>query len=158
MEKVTIDSLIAEHAFFKGLDEAYLTLIAGCGANVRFEAGQHLGREGDPADRFYAIRQGKVAIDVFVPNRGIVTVQTVSEGELVGWSWLFPPYRWRFDARAVDLVRATSFDGACLRQKCEQDPRMGYELMKRFVRVVSNRLEATRLQLLDVYAPAPGLR
>ena len=158
MEKVTIDSLIAEHAFFKGLDEAYLTLIAGCGTNARFEAGQHLGREGDPADRFYAIRQGKVAIDVFVPNRGIVTVQTVSEGELVGWSWLFPPYRWRFDARAVELVRATSFDGACLRQKCEQDPRMGYELMKRLVRVVSTRLEATRLQLLDVYAPAPGLR
>ena len=158
MEKVTIDSLIAEHAFFKGLDEADLTLIAGCGANARFEAGQHLGREGDPADRFYAIRQGKVAIDVFVPNRGIVTVQTVSEGELVGWSWLFPPYRWRFDARAVELVRATAFDGACLRQKCEQDPRMGYELMKRLVRVVSTRLEATRLQLLDVYAPAPGLR
>jgi CRP/FNR family transcriptional regulator, cyclic AMP receptor protein len=158
MEQVTIDSVIAEHAFFKGLDEAYLTLIGGCGANVRFEAGQHLGREGDAADRFYAIRQGNVAIDVFVPNRGIVTVQTVSKGELVGWSWLFPPHRWRFDARAVELVRATAFDGACLRQKCEQDPRMGYELMKRLVSVVSDRLDATRLQLLDLYAPTPGLR
>ncbi len=154
MEKETIDSLIAEHPFFKGLGERYLKLIAGCGSNVRFNAGQYLCREGEEADKFYAIRHGKVGVEVFVPQRGPVTVQTVSEGELVGWSWLFPPYRWQFDARALEIVRATSFDGACLRKKCDEDPAMGYELMKRLAQVISQRLESTRLQLLDVYGPS----
>jgi hypothetical protein len=70
---------------------------------------------------------------------------------VIGWSWLFPPYRWHFDGRALSSVRATSFDGACLRGKCDQDPALGYELMKRFARVFSERLRGTRLRLLDVY-------
>lgn len=151
MEKKNIDALIAAHPFFAGLDERYLQLISGCGANARFDAGQYLCREGEQADRFFAIRHGTVAIEVFVPQRGEVTLVTLSEGEIVGWSWLFPPYRWRLDARAVEMVRATTFDGACIRKKCEEDPAMGYALMCRLAQVVSERLEAARLQLLDVY-------
>jgi CRP/FNR family cyclic AMP-dependent transcriptional regulator len=147
----TIDSLLADHPFFRGLSQPDLSLVAGCASNVHFEPGQYLFREGSAADRFFAIRQGRVAIEVFDPKRGSAPVQTVSDGEIVGWSWLFPPYRWQFDARAVDSVRATAFDGVCLRNKCEDDPRLGYELMKRLARIVSQRLEATRLQLLDVY-------
>lgn len=149
----TIDVLLANHPFFQGLPQKDLSFIAGCASNVHFEPGQYLFREGAPADHFFAIRKGRVAIEIFDPNHGPVLLQTVSEGEMVGWSWLFPPYRWQFDARALDSVRATTFDAVCLRQKCENDPRLGYELMKRLARIVSQRLEATRLQLLDIYGP-----
>ena len=151
MEKETIEALLAKHSFFKELRSSYLTMIAGCGSNVRFRKGQYLCREGEEANRFYAIRHGSVALELYIPQRGPVIVQTLGEGDLLGWSWLFPPNRWQFDARAQETVRATSFDGACLRGKCEVDPEMGYHLMKRLAHVVSDRLEATRLQLLDVY-------
>jgi CRP/FNR family cyclic AMP-dependent transcriptional regulator len=146
-----IEELLSSHPFFEGLPEADIRVIAGCASNMHFEAGQYLFKESDPADRFFAIREGSVAIEIFVPERGAVPVQTVGEGEIVGWSWLFPPYVWRFDARAVTNLRTTSFDGACLRRKAESDPRLGYELMKRLARIVSLRLDATRHQLLDIY-------
>jgi CRP/FNR family transcriptional regulator, cyclic AMP receptor protein len=97
------------------------------------------------------IRHGSVAIETFVPARGAVTIETVGAGEVLGWSWLFAPYRWHFDARALSPVRATGFDGACLRGKCEADPALGYELMGRFAQVLIERLQWTRLRLLDVY-------
>ena len=151
----TIDDLLSRHTFFKGLKPEYLALIAGCAQNVHYDAGAYLVREGAPADRFFAIRSGSVAIETYVPSRGAVTLQTFGEGEILGWSWLFPPYVWQFDARAREDVRATVFDGACLRTKCDADPALGYDLMKRLTRMVSNRLEATRRQLLDVYGPGP---
>lgn len=152
----TMQDIIADHPFFEGLDPRLIELAAGCAQNVRFEPGQYLFREGESADRFYTLRHGKVAIEVFSPQRGPITLQTVSPGELVGWSWLFPPYRCLFDARALEVVRATQFDGTCLRKKCESDPALGYELMKRLAHIVSQRLETTRLQLLDVYGNAPA--
>jgi len=151
----TIDDLLSRHPFFKGLKPEYLVLIAGCGRNVHFDADAYLLREGGTADRFFAIRGGSVAVETYVPSRGPVTLQTVGEGEILGWSWLFPPYVCQFDARARAEVRATSFDGACLRSKCDADPALGYELMKRLARLVSSRLEAARRQLLDVYGPGP---
>lgn len=149
----TLKDLLARHAFFKGLKDEDLELIAGCATNVHFDAGQHLFREGDDANRFFALRHGRVSIEIHVPGRGGVTVQTAGEGEILGWSWLFPPYKCQFDARAQEGVRATAFDGACLRKKCDADPALGYELMKRLAHLVSKRLEATRLQLLDLYGP-----
>jgi CRP-like cAMP-binding protein len=149
----SIDDLIAKHPFFHGLDADALRLIAGCGTNVHYDAGQYLLRDGEKADRFYAIREGSVALEIHVPQRGSVAIQTVDDGEILGWSWLFPPYHWQFDARAREGIRATVFDGACLRKKCDENPTLGYELMKRLAHLVSQRLEATRLQLLDVYAP-----
>jgi CRP-like cAMP-binding protein len=151
----TLDDVLSQHAFFKGLKPEYLALIAGCAQNVHFNPGDYLIREGTAADRFFAIRAGQVAVEAYVPSRGGVTLQTLGEGEILGWSWLFPPYEWQFDARARESVRATAFDGACLRSKCDGDPALGYELMKRVARLVSSRLEATRRQLLDVYGPGP---
>ena len=129
---------------------------AGCAKNVRFEAGQYLFREGEPADEFYLLRHGRVALEITAPGRGAVTFQTVGEGEIVGVSWLIPPYRWTYDARALELVRAIAHgrDAACA-QKCEADHDLGYEMMKRFVPVLVERLQATRLQILDVYG-TPG--
>lgn len=152
----TIDDLLSRHPFFSGLKPEYLALIAGCGQNVHFDAGAYLAREGETADRFFAIRGGSVAIETFVPSRGPITLQTLGDGEILGWSWLFPPYVSQFDARARKDVRATAFDGACLRAKCDADPALGYELMKRLARLVSARLEAARRQLLDVYGPGSG--
>jgi CRP-like cAMP-binding protein len=97
-----------------------------------------------------------VALETFVPTRGAVTIETLDPGEVVGWSWLFPPHRWHFDARALSLVRATIFDGACLRGKCEADPQLGYDLMSRFAQVVVERLQQTRQRLLDVYGHDGG--
>jgi CRP-like cAMP-binding protein len=147
----TIEDILVEHPFFKSLEPAYLQLIAGCGSNVRFNAGDYIFREGEDANHFYIIRYGKVALEVFVPKRGFVTIQTISEGDVVGWSWLFPPYRWFLNARAIEPVRAIALDGKCLRTKCEEDPKLGFELMKRFARIITERLQATRLQVLDVY-------
>jgi len=146
-----IDALLAENSFFKDFSPSYRELIAGCGRNVQFHPGQLLAKAGDPANQFFAIRQGRVAIELHSPERGPLIVYTVEPGDVVGWSWLFPPYRWKFDLRAVEEVHAISFDGECLRGKCEGDPAMGFAFMKRFARVFMERLETTRLQLLDVY-------
>jgi|SRR5581483_11302974 len=150
----TIDEILREVPFFWGLESDHLELIAGCGANVAFKADDLLFRDGDPAETFYIVRHGSVALETFVPARGPFTIETLEEGEIIGWSWLFPPYRWHFDARALSLVRATAFDGACLRRKCGSDPRLGYELMTRFAQVVIERLQWTRMRLLDVYGYA----
>lgn len=146
-----IRDLLGNHPFFTGLDPEYLDLIAGCGKNVTFDAGASIAREGEPADYFYVLREGRVALDVHEPVRGPIVVATLSPGDVLGWSWLFPPYRWRFDARALEHVRAVALDGVCLRGKCDEDPRLGYDLVHRFARIMVARLESTRLQLLDVY-------
>jgi CRP/FNR family transcriptional regulator, cyclic AMP receptor protein len=146
-----IDALLAEHSFFKDFQPSYLALIAGCGKNVHFNAGQLLVKTGDAANEFFAIRHGRASIELHSAERGPLILQTVEAGDIAGWSWLFPPYRWKFDVRAVEEVRAISFDGECLRGKCEHDPTMGYDFMKRFAQVFMERLESARLQLLDLY-------
>jgi CRP-like cAMP-binding protein len=151
--ETSFQSIISAHPFCAGLAPEYVALMVGCASNVRFEADQPIFRAGDPADRFFIIRHGRVAIEIHEPGRGSVTVETVDDGDVLGWSWLIPPYRWLFDARPLTLVRAIAFDGACLRGKCEANHDLGYELLKRVTRVLTERLAATRLQLLDMYAP-----
>jgi CRP/FNR family cyclic AMP-dependent transcriptional regulator len=147
----TVEALIRDVPVFASLSDEQLELIAGCASNVHFEPDTVLFRAGDPADVFYLVRDGSIALETYVPARGAVTIETIGAGEVVGWSWLFEPYRWHFDARALMPVRATAFDGACLRGKCEADPALGYDLMQRFARVIIERLQWTRLRLLDVY-------
>lgn len=151
-----LEPLLLEHAFFRGLAPRDVALLAGCASNVRFAADELVFREGDPADRFFLLREGRVAVEVRVPARGSVVLQTLEAGDVLGWSWLFPPYRWTFDARALEPVRALAFDGVCLRRKCDEEPRLGYALMQRFARIVTERLQAARLQLLDVYGHVDG--
>ncbi len=146
-----LERILREHRFFAGLEEGYCQLVCGCAKNVRFEAGQYLFHEGEPADQIYLIRHGRVALEMAAPGRGAVTFQTLGEGEIVGVSWLIPPYRWSYDARALERIRAVALDAACLRRKCEADHDLGYEMMKRFVPVLVERLHATRMQILDVY-------
>jgi CRP-like cAMP-binding protein len=138
----------------KGLDPAHLNLIVGCASNVRFNPGEFIFRAGQEANHFYVVRNGRVSIETFAPQRGAITIETVADGELLGWSWLIPPFEWHFDARALSLTRAIALDARCLRGKCDNDPALGYELLKRFSQVMEQRLEATRLQLLDLYVNA----
>lgn len=148
----TLETILAEHPFFAGLDARYVQIIAGCASNVVFNEGQTIFREGEEADRFYLIREGRVALEVHAAGIGTLTIQTLDAGDILGWSWLVPPYRWHFDARAVEQTRAIALDGDCLRRKCEEDHDLGYELLKRFAEIITQRLQATRLQLLDVYS------
>jgi len=147
----TIEQYLPDHPFFAGLDARALALVAGCASNVSFAAGEFLFREGKPADQFFVVRRGRVAIEVHGPAAGTKVVDTVDAGDVVGWSWLVPPHRWLFDARAVEPTGAVAFDGRCLRGKCEEDPRLGYELMKLVTQVMFGRLVATRVRLLDLY-------
>jgi CRP-like cAMP-binding protein len=147
----SIEALLAAHPFFSDMKAGDLATLAGCAWNEHFEAGLPIAREGRPADRFYIVRSGRVALLVHAGNRGWLTVETLHDGDVLGWSWLIPPYRWQFDARAVADTRVTAFDGACLRGKCEADTRLGYDLMRRFAAELARRSRAARLQLLDVY-------
>jgi CRP-like cAMP-binding protein len=152
-----IRDLLAEHPFLADLPDADLDLIAGCGRNVHFAADDVIFEEGADADVFFVIRHGQVALSVHSPQGGAVTIATIGEGDVLGWSWLFPPYRWHFDARATTATSAVALDGACLRGKCEDDSALGYRLMQRFARLVQQRLQETRLQLLDLYGrDSPG--
>ncbi len=146
-----LEQIVAEHVFFADLAQEHVGLVSGCAQNVRFEAGEYLLREGEPADTFYLLREGRVALEIHAPGQAGMTFQTLGMGEIVGVSWLVPPYRWTYDARAVGRVRAISLDAQCLRSKCQTDHDLGYAMMLRFVPVLVQRLQATRLQLLDVY-------
>jgi len=147
----TLEQLITAAPLFAGLSDAHLKLIAGCGRNAHFAAGQYLFHEGAPAEHFFLIREGAVALEVDAPGRGALIIETLHPGDVAGWSWLFEPYRWELDARAGEPTRAVAFDGLCLRGKCELDHELGYQLMRRFAASLTERLQATRLQLLDVY-------
>ena len=116
---------------------------------TKFEPGELLLREGDPANRFYLILRGKVSIESYTSDRGITPIQTLAGGEVLGWSWLFAPYYWHFNARAVELTEAVFFYGTPLRDECEADHDLGYELVKRMAEVMMARLQATRRQLLN---------
>jgi CRP/FNR family transcriptional regulator, cyclic AMP receptor protein len=147
----TLARLLKEHPFLGGISDHHLEFLTGCASNVRYAADEFLFREGHEAGASYLVRSGRVALEIGIPGRGPVQVQTVEPGDVLGWSWLFPPYRWQFDGRAVEPVRALALDGNCLRDKCEGDHDLGYELVKRFLYQVHLRLERTRLQLLDIY-------
>jgi CRP-like cAMP-binding protein len=146
-----IDELIGEVPALSSLAPEHRATIAGCAHNVVFEPDHLILHEGDPANTFLVIRRGAVAIETWVPRRGPVMIETLHDGDLLGWSWLTPPYRVMFDARVLETTHAIEFDGACLRGKCDSDPSLGYDVLKLFAAVITERLQATRMRLLDLY-------
>ncbi len=147
----TIEELVRELPALQPLAPAHRDEVARCARNRVFHADQWIMREGEHANAFYVIRDGTAALETAVPGRGAVVVHTVHDGELLGWSWLVPPYRTAFDARSLGETHAIEFDGACLRGKCEADAALGYDLMKLISAVFVERLQDTRLRLLDLY-------
>jgi CRP/FNR family transcriptional regulator, cyclic AMP receptor protein len=144
-----LEKIIAEHPFLKGLSPHQFRILTDCAMFTRFESGELLLREGDPANRFYLILRGKVSVESYAPDLGVTPIQTVAGGDVLGWSWLFPPYYWHFNARAVELTEAVFFYSTPLRDECETDHDLGYELVKRMAEVMMKRLQATRRQLLN---------
>jgi CRP-like cAMP-binding protein len=144
--------ILEAHPFFHGLKEEYLDFITGCASNVRFKEGDILLKEGDDSDHFFLVREGKVAVEIGIPQHDSITIQTIQDGEIVGWSWLVPPHKNRFSCRAITEARVISLDGKCLRNKCENNHDLGYELLKRLAIIFTERLEVTRKQLIDIYS------
>jgi CRP-like cAMP-binding protein len=148
-----LHDIIISHPLFAGLAPDFLDLVEACARNVRVKAGTYLMHEDDSADEIFLLREGQVALEIAAPGAGHRAFQVIGPGGLIGLSWLVPPYRWAFDARARTPLRAISIDAACLRHKCDRDPALGYEVMQRFTPVIVERLHDTRLQMLDIYGP-----
>ena len=147
-----IKDLLQAHSLFRDMPAPYVDLISGCSKNAAYKAGEYLFKEGDDASYFYLIRHGKVAREIFAPSAGPLIIDTLGGGDVLGVSWLIPPYRWSTAARAVEESRVIVVDAACLRKKCEEDSRLGYELLKRFMRVMGERLNAARIRLIDIFS------
>ena len=152
---MTVDRLmieaVAAHPLFRDLPAAEQRAIAECTGETVFEDGAMLMRQGDQAEHFYLILYGMVALELHVPGRAPLVVETLGKDEVVGWSWLVPPYDAQFDARAVGMVRVLAIDAACLREKMARDHTLGFVFYQRFLPVIADRLHAARVQLMDIY-------
>jgi CRP/FNR family transcriptional regulator, cyclic AMP receptor protein len=146
-----VGALLEKHPLFEGLNEDMRSSLAECGENIVFHDGDMIIKEGEEANRFFLLRHGTVAVEVHLPGREPLIIETLAKDEVLGWSWMVQPYRWSFDARAIGLVRAVVLDAIWMREKCEQDPQLGFEIYKRFVPLIATRMNATRLQLIDMY-------
>jgi CRP/FNR family transcriptional regulator, cyclic AMP receptor protein len=143
-----LDADIAAHPFVREMSEHHIHLLADCATRTDFDAGQVIFRQGESADRFYLLEQGKVAVESASKGAEPVTVDIIGPGDLLGWSWAFPPYVWHFDARALEPTKVIFVNGTLLREYCERDHTLGYELFKRISKVMMLRLQRARLCIL----------
>lgn len=152
MAEADLRSYLAQHPFFAGLNEQQLDLVASLSTSARYGTQQRVFKSDTDASQFYVLREGKVGVEVPAVAGEPLRIQTVGNGGVLGWSWLIPPYRWLFDARALAPSEIIQLDGARLRAECEKDPRLGYELMKRFAALMAERLNASRLAAIRHYS------
>jgi CRP-like cAMP-binding protein len=150
--KEDLPALIAHHRFFAHMGPEYRNIFADLGEVRRYRPGQFLGQEGEASTYFFAILKGRVSVESSHPGVGTISLQTLHGGDIVGWSWAFPPYEWVFDAKALAETKTLAFDAAQLRKKCEEDRSFGYALMKRLAQIMTIRVKIARLQLLDAYS------
>ncbi|HYB34527.1 MAG TPA: cyclic nucleotide-binding domain-containing protein [Mycobacterium sp.] len=148
----TLEDILAEHPLFSDLDPRYIQLVAACASEVHYNEGDVLFRQDEKANNFYLICEGKIALQIHAPGRGSLTVQTLEDGEILGYSWLIPPHYYRFDGRAVKATHAIVLDGTRLRPICEEDYKLGYQLVSRIASILGRSFDATRHRLLDVYS------
>ncbi len=151
MNAASMNALLAEHPFFNGISSRYLDLIAQAASEARYEPRELIFHEGDEASEFHVIRRGKVAIEIFTPDRGPVAIETINTGEILGWSWLIDPYRWLFDAQAIEPTEVIAINAIQIRESMAADAVLSNELLRRFTPIIVARLQATRMQLLDLY-------
>jgi CRP-like cAMP-binding protein len=156
MIEVTAEAL-SGHPFLHGMSHDHLAVLAGTARDVTFPARHRLFEDGGSAARFWLIQSGHVALDLQVPGQGRMKIDTIGMGELLGWSWLFPPYRWAFGAVAASPVEAFEFDARAVRARCESDPVLGYEVTRRLALVVAKRLQTTRVRLITAAGQPAGL-
>jgi CRP/FNR family transcriptional regulator, cyclic AMP receptor protein len=143
--------VLSDHPFFAGMDPNFVARLSAMAVDRAYETGDELFREGEPATDFLSIFSGKVALELATAERPRLTIETVGPGDVLGWSWLSPPYRWRFDARALKATRALSLDATRLRAELEARPEDGYRFLLRLLPTIGERLEMARVQILDVH-------
>ena len=146
---------LSGHEFFKGLNEDFIQLLSDFATERHAKKGEVLFQAGKPADKFYLLRSGQVSVQVPALVGPVLELQVLGDNQLLGWSWLIPPYRWNFMARALEDTDLLEFDGSAILERCEKDPKFGYELFKRFTALMSARLEAARQKMMDQWNP-PG--
>jgi CRP-like cAMP-binding protein len=151
MTTPNVRALLAGHPFLDGVSPQYLDLIANAASEAMYEPRELIFHEGDEASEFHVICRGKVAIEIFTPDRGPVAIETINTGEVLGWSWLIEPYRWLFDAQAIEPTEVIAIDARKIRESMAADSALSNELLRRFVPIIVGRLQATRMQLLDLY-------
>jgi len=147
-----LESILAEHQFFAGMPKDVTSTLAGCARNEKYNEGEVIASEGQTADRFFLVRHGSVAVELRSPGRGPIIVETVGEGEVFGWAAFVAPYRFMFDMRARQLTRLVSLDSACLLNKFDSDPQLGYAVHRQIVPTMAKQLDSVRLQMLNLYA------
>jgi CRP/FNR family transcriptional regulator, cyclic AMP receptor protein len=152
IETESLATRVALHPFLAGMDRAQLALLTDCAMGTHFKTGQTILREGEFANRFYLIESGAVALESTAGFGDPVIIETIGSGDLLGWSWMFPPHVWQFSARAVEPTTAIFFYGTILREYCEKKHSLGYELLKRMSAVMVKRLQAARKQMLALHA------
>ena len=145
-DRVELEAQVAAHPFLIGISTHHIRLLADCAMRSQFAAGQVIFQKGETANRFYLIERGRVALESSTLGE-VVRIDEVGAGDLLGWSWIFPPYVWHFDARAIEPTTAIFLYGTILREYCENDPALGYELFKRMSEVMMRRLQAARVKL-----------
>ena len=155
MSEQSIEEYLSANAFFSGMDSSFLKFLSDSTNELQIKTGEVLFKYGNPADKFYLLRRGQVAIQVPALMGPSLDIQTLGPDQILGWSWLIPPYRWNFLARALEDSDLLEFDGSAILARCEEDPKFGYELVKRFATLMSDRLNAARQKMMDEWNP-PG--
>jgi CRP/FNR family transcriptional regulator, cyclic AMP receptor protein len=158
IHREAIAARVERHPFLAGIDRDQLVLLTDGAMGAHFNKGQVILKEGEEADRFYLIESGKVILESKKAYGPPVIIDTVGAGDLLGWSWMFPPYQWQFTARAVELTSALFFYGTILRDYCETDHSLGYELLKRMTTIVIRRMQGARRMMLDLHSGGITLR
>lgn len=151
MEPPRIADAMADHRFFQPLEPEMRERLAECAEYVKYDKGARILTEGDPANSFFAIQGGRVAVGVHTPHRGLAIIETLQTGDVLGWSWLLPPYRWNFDAVALAPVRAIEFHAQCIRPYLDENPKAAYALVTGIAGVMEERLQSARMRLIDLY-------
>lgn len=146
-----LEPILAEHAFLKGLEPQYLKLLAGCASLVNFASNKIIFKEGEEAKQFYLLRSGHVAVEIHTYRRGAIILQTLGEGDVLGWSWFVEPNLWTFDARTIELTRAIVIDAECVLNLCDEYPDFEIKFMRRFAKVLVDKIKTLKLQLVDFY-------
>lgn len=149
----SLTSMLLHHPFFEGFTEEQLSKLSSCAFTEEFKQGDLLIEEGKEADKFYLLRMGDIALTTYIPTQGQVTIQTLHAGDILGWSWLYPPFVWHFSGLAQVPVFAIGFDAECVRELAWEDEPFGLQLMHHFGQIMLRRLQNARRQMLDVYRP-----
>ena len=155
MSKEAVEGYLSSHKFFSGLDDDHRNFLLNSVAELQVKDGEVLFQQGKPAAKFYLLRDGKISIQVPALMGPTLEIQTLGQDQILGWSWLIAPYRWHFQARAMEDSSLLEFDGSAILAHCEEDPGFGYELLKRFAALMSERLDAARQNMMDQWNP-PG--